>query len=53
MFIVARFVIGFATSFLAQPSPILVTELAYPTHRARATALYNTCFVRDLILRPE
>ncbi|CAG9975078.1 unnamed protein product [Clonostachys byssicola] len=44
MFIVARFVIGFATSFLAQPSPILVTESAYPTHRAKATALYNTCF---------
>lgn len=49
MFIVAGFLIGFATSFLSQPSPILVTELAYPTHRATATALYNTCFVRDLI----
>lgn len=53
MFIVARFVIGFATSFLAQPSPILVTELAYPTHRAKATALYNTCFVGELFLMPE
>ncbi|CAI6098744.1 unnamed protein product [Clonostachys chloroleuca] len=50
MFIVARFVIGFATSFLAQPSPILVTELAYPTHRAKATALYNTCFYFGAVL---
>ncbi len=47
MFITARFVLGFSTSFLAQPSPILVTELSYPTHRAKMTSLYNTCFVSD------
>ncbi|KAH1913672.1 hypothetical protein KXW12_000445 [Aspergillus fumigatus] len=50
MFIVAGFLIGFATSFLSQPSPILVTELAYPTHRATATALYNTCFYLGAVL---
>ncbi|KAK7420352.1 hypothetical protein QQX98_002775 [Neonectria punicea] len=44
MFIAARAVLGFFTSFLAQPSPILITELAYPTHRGKLTALYNTSF---------
>ncbi|KFY98423.1 hypothetical protein V500_01664 [Pseudogymnoascus sp. VKM F-4518 (FW-2643)] len=33
MMIVSRFILGFGTAFLAQPSPILVTELAYPTQR--------------------
>ncbi|KAH6884281.1 general substrate transporter [Thelonectria olida] len=50
MFIVARSVLGFSTSFLAQPSPILVTELAYPTHRAKVTSLYNTCFYFGAVL---
>lgn len=45
MFIAARAILGFFTSFLAQPSPIIVTELAYPTHRGKLTALYNTSFV--------
>ncbi|CRK31096.1 hypothetical protein BN1723_014451 [Verticillium longisporum] len=44
-FIVARAVLGFFTSFLAQPSPILIAELAYPTHRGKLTALYQTSFV--------
>lgn len=44
-FIAARAILGFFTSFLAQPSPILITELAYPTHRGKLTALYNTSFV--------
>ncbi|KFY82133.1 hypothetical protein V500_10802 [Pseudogymnoascus sp. VKM F-4518 (FW-2643)] len=35
MFIVSRFWIGVSTVFLSQPCPILVTELAYPTHRAK------------------
>ncbi|KAH7176382.1 general substrate transporter [Dactylonectria macrodidyma] len=43
-FIVARGIIGAATVFLALPCPILVTELAYPTHRGKITALYNTFF---------
>ncbi|KAJ4171860.1 hypothetical protein NW754_007455 [Fusarium falciforme] len=43
-FIAARAILGFFTSFLAQPSPILITELAYPTHRGKLTALYNTSF---------
>lgn len=45
-FVVARALLGFFTTFISQPSPILITELAYPTHRGRITALYNTFFVR-------
>lgn len=44
MFIVSRWLLGFATAFIAQPSPILVTELAYPSHRGKVTALYQTFF---------
>lgn len=40
MFIAGRFLIGFSTAFISQPSPILITELAYPTHRGRITAVY-------------
>ena len=50
MFVVARFLLGVATTFIAHPSPILVTELAYPTHRAKLTALYNTCFYIGAVL---
>lgn len=45
MMIVSRFILGFGTAFLAQPSPILVTELAYPTQRGKITSLYNTFYV--------
>lgn len=45
-FIVGRFLMGFFTAFIGQPSPILIAELAYPTHRAKMTALYQTFFVR-------
>lgn len=44
-FIIARAFLGFFTSFIGQPSPIIITELAYPTQRGKVTALYNTFFV--------
>jgi MFS family permease len=44
-FVLARALLGFFTSFLGQPSPIIITELAYPTQRGKLTALYNTFFV--------
>ncbi|KAH8588231.1 general substrate transporter [Bisporella sp. PMI_857] len=44
MFIVSRWLLGAATAFIAQPSPILIAELAYPTHRGKATSLYQTFF---------
>jgi MFS family permease len=43
MFIAARFFIGVATSWFTAAS-ILITELAYPSHRAKVTALYNCQF---------
>jgi MFS family permease len=39
--------IGVGTAFMAQPSPIIITELAYPTHRGKVTALFNTFYVRS------
>lgn len=47
-FIIARALLGFFTSFISQPSPIIITELAYPTQRGKLTALYNTFFVSFL-----
>ncbi|KAJ4240354.1 hypothetical protein NW757_012532 [Fusarium falciforme] len=44
MFIVSRGFIGFATVFPQVACPILVSELSYPTHRGKMTALYNTFF---------
>ncbi|KAH7349496.1 lactose permease [Plectosphaerella cucumerina] len=43
-FVTARALLGFATSFISQPSPILITEVAYPTHRGKITAMYNTFY---------
>lgn len=45
MFIISRLMLGAATALIAQPSPILITELAYPTQRGQITALYNTFYV--------
>lgn len=39
--------IGVGTALMAQPSPIIITELAYPTHRGKVTALFNTFYVRN------
>lgn len=44
-FVAARALLGFCTSFISHPSPILIAELSYPTHRGKITALYNTFFV--------
>ncbi|KAI1409251.1 general substrate transporter [Hypoxylon sp. FL1857] len=43
-FVAARALLGFFTSFISQPCPVLITELAYPTQRRKVTALYNTFF---------
>ncbi|KAK9324375.1 general substrate transporter [Lipomyces orientalis] len=42
MFIVGRFIVGSGSAF-GVVSALLISELAYPTHRAVATSLYN-CF---------
>ena len=51
-FVVARAFLGFFTAFLSQPSPILIAEVAYPTHRGKVTALYNTFYVSTNIAKP-
>lgn len=45
MLIFSRWFLGFGTAFMAQPSPILISELSYPLHRGKATALFNTFYV--------
>jgi hypothetical protein len=36
------FLIGFGLTFAANASPMLVTEISYPTYRAPLTSLYNS-----------
>jgi MFS family permease len=43
MFIAARFFVGVATAWFSAAA-ILITEIAYPPHRAKVTALYNCQF---------
>ncbi|WOO86159.1 Lactose permease [Vanrija pseudolonga] len=42
MFIAARGLIGFGLSFASVAAPVLITEIAFPTHRGPATSLYNS-----------
>lgn len=42
MFIAARFFIGFGVAIAHGASPLLVTELVHPQHRAVFTTIYNT-----------
>lgn len=48
MFVVSRCFLGLGTAFMSQPSPILISELAYPTHRGKVTALYQTSYVSPM-----
>ncbi|KAJ5634257.1 general substrate transporter [Penicillium herquei] len=50
MFIVARILVGFGGMFSAQPSPMLIAELAYPTHRGKYTSAYWTMYYLGSIL---
>lgn len=36
-----RFILGFGNSLAQMASPVLLTELCHPQHRARVTAIYN------------
>ncbi|KDQ55623.1 hypothetical protein JAAARDRAFT_195461 [Jaapia argillacea MUCL 33604] len=50
MFIGARWLIGFGLTFAATGSPLLITELAYPSHRGQATSLYNSLWLFGSII---
>ncbi|KAF2454942.1 hexose transporter protein [Lineolata rhizophorae] len=42
MFVAARFFLGFGISIAHGSSPLLITELCHPQHRAIFTTIYNT-----------
>ncbi|KAJ0323961.1 hypothetical protein COL5a_008081 [Colletotrichum fioriniae] len=44
MFIISRLVVGFGGMFVVHPSPMLIAELAYPTHRGKYTSAYWTMY---------
>lgn len=44
MFIVSRLIVGIGGMFVTQPSPMLIAELAYPTHRGKYTCAFWTMY---------
>ncbi|KAJ5721728.1 uncharacterized protein N7483_009662 [Penicillium malachiteum] len=50
MFIAARFFIGIEIEFCIVRAPVLTSELAYPTHRAKLTSLLYTSYFAGSIL---
>jgi MFS family permease len=44
MFIVSRLIVGIGGMLLAQPAPMLIAELAYPTHRGKYTSAFWTMY---------
>ncbi|THH12056.1 hypothetical protein EW145_g218 [Phellinidium pouzarii] len=50
MFIGARFLIGFGLTFPQNAAPMLITEVAYPPHRAQLTSLYNSLWYSGSIV---
>jgi MFS family permease len=49
-FVVSRFVVGAAGMFAVQPAPMLIAELAYPTHRGKYTSAFWTMYYLGAIL---
>ncbi|KAI1367890.1 hexose transporter [Xylaria arbuscula] len=49
-FIIARAVVGFGGMFSVHPSPLLIAELAYPTHRGKYTSAFWTMYYLGAIL---
>lgn len=45
MLVFSRWLLGFGAGVMSQPSPILLAELAYPTHRGKITSLYHSFYV--------
>lgn len=50
MFISARFFIGFGVAIAHGASPLLITELVHPQHRAIFTTIYNTTWYAGSIV---
>jgi MFS family permease len=50
MFVAARFFIGYGVAIAHGASPLLITELVHPQHRARFTTIYNTTWYFGAII---
>ena len=50
MFVVARCLVGVGGMLVTQPSPLLISELCFPTHRGKYTSLFWTCYYFGAIL---
>jgi sugar porter (SP) family MFS transporter len=50
MFVVARGILGCGTVFLGASGAPLITEIAHPSHRTTATALFNTSYALGSIV---
>lgn len=50
MFLIGRLLIGFGAAFCVLASPMLLSELTFPTHRHIMTAMYNTLWYLGAII---
>lgn len=50
MFVFARVLVGVGSMLVVQPSPMLITELAFPTHRGKYTSAFWTMYYLGAIL---
>ncbi|KAJ5267598.1 hypothetical protein N7478_010406 [Penicillium angulare] len=50
MFVFSRVLVGIGSMLVVQPSPMLITELAYPTHRGKYTSAFWTVYYLGAIL---
>ncbi|KAK5560496.1 hypothetical protein LTR46_000804 [Exophiala xenobiotica] len=50
MFVASRIIVGAGGMLVSQPSPMLISELSFPTHRGKFTSLFWTCYYFGAIL---
>lgn len=50
LFLVARIILGIGACLSAVAAPILISEVAYPTHREASTFAYNVCWYLGAII---
>lgn len=50
MLVVSRIIVGMGGMLVTQPSPMLISELCFPTHRGKYTSLFWTCYYLGAIL---
>ena len=49
-FVISRLLVGVGGMLVTQPSPMLISELCFPTHRGKYTSLFWTCYYFGAIL---